>query len=81
MRKQLNTLIHSMVVESEVPAKNIAKAVGKAYPTLLREVNPYDKGAKLSAETLLGIMRITKNIAPLQYMANRLGYDLIQKSE
>ncbi len=71
----INT-VHDLVLESPLGAKAIAQAVGKPYSTLLREVNPYDAGAKLGAETLLNIMKITGNITPLQQMASEMGYNL-----
>lgn len=71
----INT-VHDLVLESPIGAKAIAQAVGKPYSTLLREVNPYDAGAKLGAETLLSIMKITGNVAPLKQMASEMGYRL-----
>ena len=47
MVSELSTLIHNLVLDNPVPAKDLAKAIGKPYSTLLREVNPYDTGAKL----------------------------------
>ena len=52
-----------------------AKSIGKPYSTLLREVNPYDTGAKLGAETLLQIMTQTGDLKPLEFMASSLGYE------
>lgn len=77
---QLARLLHSTILESSVPAKVIAKQIGKPYSTLLREVNPYDEGAKLGAETLLQILKITGNVAPLEYLANELGLELVSKN-
>ena len=71
--------IHELVLESPIRARNIAPAVGKPYSTLLREVNPYDSGAKLGAETLLSIMKVTGNISPLEYMVHEMGYRLEPK--
>lgn len=71
----INT-VHDLVLESPIGAKAIAQAVGKPYSTLLREVNPYDAGAKLGAETLLSIMKITGNVTPLKQMAMEMGYKL-----
>lgn len=56
MSNDLITTVHDLVLESPIGAKAIAQAVGKPYSTLLREVNPYDTGAKLGAETLMHIM-------------------------
>ena len=76
MISELLYLSHCMVLEAPQSARDIAKAVGKPYSTLLREVNPYDTGAKLGVETFLELMRVTGNIAPLRYMAKELGYTL-----
>ena len=77
MVSELSTLIHNLVLDNPVPAKDLAKAIGKPYSTLLREVNPYDAGAKLGAETLLQIMMQTGDVKPLEFMANKLGYNLM----
>lgn len=66
----------SNVCLSPIGAKAIAQAVGKPYSTLLREVNPYDTGAKLGAETLMHIMKTTGNVTPLEKMALEMGYRL-----
>ena len=76
MVSELSTLIHNLVQDNPVPAKDLAKAIGKPYSTLMREVNPYDAGAKLGAETLLQIMLQTGDTKPLEYMAGKLGYSL-----
>lgn len=47
-----------------------------SYSTLLREINPFDDGAKLGAETLVDIMKVTENIQPLQHIAEEFGYEL-----
>ena len=69
--------VHTLVIDGDMPAKAIASAIGKPYSTLLRECNPYGKGAKLSAETFMAILKATGNIQPLELMARELGYKLI----
>ena len=76
MSANLISAVHDLVLESGLGAKNIAAAVGKPYSTLLREVNPFDDGAKLGAETLVDIMRVTGNIQPLEHIAEQFGYEL-----
>ena len=76
MDKAFISSIHELVLDSPLGARQIAQAVGKPYSTLLREVNPYDAGAKLGAETLLKIMKITGNAAPLKLMADEMGFRL-----
>lgn len=81
MDNNLVNSVHDLVLESPLGAKNIAQAVGKPYSTLLREVNPYDAGAKLGAETLMTIMKITGNVSPLKLMASEMGYSLTPSSD
>lgn len=76
---ELTRIVHTSILESPIPAKVIANKIGKPYSTLLREVNPYDEGAKLGVETLLQILKITGDTAPLEYMANELGLELVSK--
>ncbi len=68
--------VHDLILESPLGAKAIAQAVGKPYSTLLREVNPYDTGAKLGAETLMSIIKTTGDVSPLKKMASEMGYRL-----
>ncbi len=77
MQSEFSTLIHNLVLDNPVPAKDLARAIGKPYSTLLREVNPYDSGAKLGAESLLRIMAVTGNYKPLEFMASKLGLELV----
>ena len=60
-------------------AHSIARAIGKPYSTLMREVNPYDTGAKLGADTLLQIMLVTGDVQPLEFMAEKLGCKLVKE--
>jgi hypothetical protein len=78
---RLARTIHSTILESPLPAKVIAKQLNKPYSTLLREINPYDDGAKLGIETLLQIMKITGDTAPLAFIANELGLELVTKTQ
>ena len=59
MHEQLIKEIQKTVRDGEVPAKSVAEAVGKPYSTLMREINPYDKGAKLGVETFMAIIETT----------------------
>lgn len=75
----LTEVIEAMIDEGEKPIKAIAAEIGKPYPTLKRELNPADDGAKLGADALLGIMRSCGSIAPLEWLADRLGYVVRRK--
>jgi hypothetical protein len=70
-------MLHDIVLESAKPAKQLAKEIGKPYSTLLREINPYDTGAKLGVETMLKLVKATGNVTPLQAMARELGYEMV----
>lgn len=70
----LTEVIEAMIDEGKKPIKAIAAEIGKPYPTLKRELNPADDGAKLGADALLGIMASCGSIAPLEWLADRLGY-------
>ena len=63
MSANLISAVHDLVLESGLGAKNIAAAVGKPYSTLLREVNPFDDGAKLGAETSCGSLVISSRLS------------------
>lgn len=75
--KSVTKVVQEMLMNSNQPLKAIAFQVSKPYSTLLRELNPYDKGAKLGVETLLDLMRVTQNYQPLHYMAQEMGFTLV----
>lgn len=70
-------VVQDSVLEGTIPAKVVAQEIGKPYSTLLRELNPFDENAKLGVETLLKIMKVTRNPDPLRFMAEELGYVLV----
>ncbi len=80
-KKTLTRLVREMVLESEHSAKQVAKQIGKPYSTLLRELNLFDNGAKLGAETLLEIMKVTGDMQPLEFMARELGFGLVRHED
>ncbi len=74
--KTVTRIAQEVVLESRLSAREIAARLNKPYPTLMRELNPYDTGAKLGVETLMEILRVTRNVEVLRYMAKELGYRL-----
>lgn len=76
MISEFSQMIHGMVLESPISARDLAKAVGKPYSTLLREINPYDSGAKLGVETYFQLLEKTGDLSSLEYMLHRLGLGL-----
>jgi len=81
MSENLDMLIQAAVLQDVNSAHEIARGLGKPYSTLLRECNPYDKGAKFGAKTLLDLMIFTGNIEPLRFMANILGYEVVKRGK
>lgn len=75
MRETVTRVTQNMVLGAR-QSKWVAEQIGKPYPTMMRELNPYDQSAKLGADTLLDIMRATKDITALEFMAKELGYEL-----
>ncbi len=69
-------VVQDAVLEGPLPAKVVAQEIGKPYSTLLRELNPFDENAKLGVETLIKIMKVTRSVEPLRFMAEELGYVL-----
>jgi len=76
-QENITKITQEIVLEGAKPAKVVAETIGKPYSTLLREINPYDAGAKIGVETLLQIMKVTQNASPLDFMAREMGYTLV----
>lgn len=74
--KSLTKKMQDVVLDGPIPAKQVCGIIKKPYSTLLRELNPFDNHAKLGAETMFEIIRVTKNVQVLEFMAKELGYDL-----
>lgn len=77
MNKVLDA-VRRTVMEGERTPHNIAILIKKAYPTLMREINPYDAGAKLGLETYMSILKTTGDMTSLKVMAQELGFRLIK---
>lgn len=74
--KNVTKVVQDCILDSGIQAKVVAEKINKPYSTLMREINPFDVSAKLGAETLLEIMKVTRDIRPLQFMATEMGYSL-----
>ncbi|WP_421904074.1 phage regulatory CII family protein [Maridesulfovibrio sp.] len=72
MSEKVEKAIQDLVMNGPVSLEELAERLGKTPKTLAREVNPDDKKAKLGAETLVEIMRITGGVEPLRLMAEEL---------
>jgi len=71
--RNVTKVVQDCILDSGIQAKVVAQKINKPYSTLMREINPFDVSAKLGAETLLEIMKVTHDIRPLQYMATEMG--------
>jgi len=69
-------MLHEAIVRRRGLAKQVAKELGKPYSTLLRELNPWDRGAKIGVDDLSAILRSSGDISALQAIAEDLGYTL-----
>ncbi|WFS61934.1 hypothetical protein LF599_14870 [Pseudodesulfovibrio thermohalotolerans] len=75
--KNLTKKMQDLVLDGHIPAKEVSRAIKKPYSTLLRELNPFDAHAKLGAETMFEIVKATRNISILEFMAREMGYTLM----
>ena len=74
--RDFSMLIQDVVISAPCGVQTLAHDVGKSYPALMREANPYDRGAKLGVDTLLHIMMVSRDVRPLEYMARQMGMRL-----
>lgn len=74
--KNVTKVVQDCILDSGIQAKIVAEKINKPYSTLMREINPFDASAKLGAETLLEIMKVTHDVRPLKFMATEMGYNL-----
>ncbi|WP_319471046.1 phage regulatory CII family protein [uncultured Pseudodesulfovibrio sp.] len=74
--KNVTKVVQDCILDSGIQAKVVAEKINKPYSTLMREINPFDASAKLGAETLLEIMKVTHDVRPLKFMANEMGYSI-----
>ena len=68
--------VRETVLEGKNTAKEIALSIQKPYSSLMREINPYDAGAKLGLETYMSILKATGDMTSLEVMAQELGFRL-----
>lgn len=75
--KEFNSIMFQLVTTQQETTVELAKSINKSYATLMREINPHDKGAKLGVETVFQLMQLTKDTTPLEYLADQLGFTLV----
>lgn len=77
MCTDVSNVLLEMIRNSARPIKSIADELGKPYSTLMRELDPEDRRAKLGVEMLLPLMQACGSTAPLRYLAEAMGYRLV----
>ena len=77
MAADVRDVILEMVRSGPKPIKEVADSLGKPYSTLMRELDPEDRRAKLGVETLLPLMQICGSTAPLRCLAEAMGHRLV----
>ncbi len=73
--KELITVVQTVVLRrGDVSVEDLANVLGKRPSTLYNEINPNHTGtAKLGALDLIRVMRMLKDISPLEHMAALMG--------
>ena len=77
----ISSVILEMIQNCPRPIKVIADELGKPYSTLMREIDPEDRRAKLGVEMLLPLMRACGSMAPLRCLAEAMGYRLVSSQD
>jgi len=77
MPTDISDVILEMIQNCSRPIKGIADELGKPYSTLMRELDPEDRRAKLGVEMLLPLMQACTSTAPLRCLAEAMGYRLV----
>jgi hypothetical protein len=77
MKNDITAVILEMAQDCPRAIKTIAAEVGKPYSTLMRELDPGDRGAKLGVDLLLPLMQACKSISPLCHLAEAMGHRVV----
>ena len=80
LESNLSFIIQRVVIDDHSRLYHLARKLGKSPERLRREVDPCDTRAKLDVETLLKLMKITRDVRPMEYMAHCLGKEIIPRS-
>ncbi|OLN24930.1 hypothetical protein DVDV_3788 [Desulfovibrio sp. DV] len=70
-----------MVRSGPKPIKEVAHTLGKPYSTLMRELDPEDRRAKLGVETLLPLMQACNSTVPLRCLAEAMDHRLVSNKD
>ncbi|MYL85184.1 hypothetical protein GTA51_18965 [Desulfovibrio aerotolerans] len=81
MSADIRNVILEMIQNCPKPIKVVAAEIGKPYSTLMRELDPEDRRAKLGVEMLLPLMQACNGAAPLRHLAEAMGYRLVSNRE
>ena len=73
---EFSLLIQDVVINDPSKVQALARKTGKSCSMLIRDVDPYYRGAKLGVDTLLVLMLASRDVRPLAYMARQMGLEL-----
>jgi hypothetical protein len=76
MHETLTAAVHQMLLDKG-QARELAGRLGKAYSTLMRQLNPHDDTTFFNADHVLAAMEVCASDAPLAWLASRRGYLLV----
>ena len=77
-KDELSLLIQDVVRKDPSKLTALARKAGKRCSTLLREADPHNARAKMGIETLFSVMEASGDVSPLDYMARKLGLNLVK---
>ena len=70
-------VIYQTLEDCERKKTDVAEDMNVPLSTLSREASPWDTGAKFGAGSLVSFMRATRSLAPLEYIAFKMGMRLV----
>lgn len=75
--------VHRAVHEAVLDAgpKELAYQMGTSHTSLLNRVNPNDDTHRLNLEQFLQILAISKDMRPLEALADAFGFELVAKEK
>lgn len=76
----IEQLIYEALENCGRKKSDVAAGMGIPLSTLSRETSPYDSGAKFGAASMIPFMRETRSLAPLEYIADQMGFRLVPKN-
>jgi hypothetical protein len=76
--KPMTSMVKELLFNSDNPVTGVrlAEKIGRKYQTLMRELNPMDRRAKLSVDVFADLVKETGRIALLEKLAEYAGFSI-----